>query len=48
LRIGWVGRGFWGAKRGELMVNRGNWCGSYVVIFVVNEYANFSKYILVG
>jgi hypothetical protein len=31
--------------RGELMADRGNLCGSCVVIFVVEKHANFSKYI---
>ena len=35
------GRGFWRAVRGEWMVNRGDLCGSCVVIFVVEKYANF-------
>jgi hypothetical protein len=32
-------------QRGELMVDRGNLCGSCVVIVVVEKHANFSKYI---
>jgi hypothetical protein len=41
LRIGRFGCGFWGAERGELMVNGGDLCGSCVVIFVVEKYATF-------
>jgi hypothetical protein len=32
-------------NRGELLVDRGNLRGSCVVILVVEEHANFSKYI---
>jgi hypothetical protein len=48
LEIGWFGCGFWGAERGELMVDRGDLGGSCVVIFVVERYAVFSKYSLGG
>jgi hypothetical protein len=41
LRIGDSGGGFCGAERGGLVVNRGNLCGSCVVIFVVEKHANF-------
>jgi hypothetical protein len=41
LRIGRIACGFWLVKRGELMVNRGDLCGSCVVIFVVEKFANF-------
>jgi hypothetical protein len=40
--------GFWGAERGELVVNRGNLSGSCVVIFVVEILARFQKYIFSG
>jgi hypothetical protein len=41
LRIGRFGCGFWRAERGELVVNRGDLSGSWLVIFVVEKYANF-------
>jgi hypothetical protein len=41
LRIERFGCGFWRAERGELVVNRGNLCGSCVVIFVVEKFASF-------
>jgi hypothetical protein len=41
LRIGDVAGGFCGAERGEIVVKRGTLCGSCVVIFVDEEYANF-------
>jgi hypothetical protein len=41
LRIGSIGSGFWRVKRGELLVNRGNLCGSCLVIFVAEKYATF-------
>jgi hypothetical protein len=40
LRIGDFGCGFWSAKGGELMVNRGEVHGFCVVIFLVEKDAN--------
>jgi hypothetical protein len=41
LRIGRIACGFWLVERGELMVNRGDLCGSCVVIFGIEKFANF-------
>jgi hypothetical protein len=41
LRIGRIACGFWLVERGELMVNRGDLCGSCVVIFGVENFSIF-------